>query len=220
MLAGFIVPQTAFADKSYNQPSLCTTPRHPHLRAREGIIHRYAPWVLTIAPKTFDYDIYFREGCRKKTFPIRIGRYWQISDVCEFWPKSHYNGAAAEINKYWKIAFEYTDEDLYILPGLTFPEESIKIVFSDDGGNNWTMLRTSTVDPLENTVAAITNKPGGYMAMAGFVNPKTYYNYSNPDVLGATTSKVIREAEKLTFKEKVQTKVESFLLRISYFINK
>lgn len=179
MLAGSVSAQ-----KTYGQPGLSDKPRFAHILQNEGGFFRYEDWLLTIAPRTFDYDIYYQHGCWKKSFPIRIGRYWQVSDICEFWPRSHFNGATAERNKPWIISFRYDDNDLLVFPGLYFPESALKIVYSPDGGNTWTMLRSSIVDTENNTVAALTSEPGGFMVMSGFVAADTYYDYTDPSVLG------------------------------------
>jgi hypothetical protein len=192
ILIFLLVPLPAFASKSYDTPeSMSSVPREPHVRKLQGATNQFTDWTMIVPPDTFSYDIYFEHGCRLKTFPLRIGRYWQISDICEFWPKSHYNNATAEINRAWMISYKYDENDLGLVKKLSFPEESLKIVFSDDNGETWTMLRSSVVDTENNTVAAITDKPGGYMVMSGFVKPNVFYSYSDidEDVLGATTTR-------------------------------
>jgi len=185
-------PLPVFASKSYDTPeSMSSHTREPQVRQNQGATVYFTKWMLTVPPQTFSYDIYFEHGCRLKTFPLRIGRYWQISHICEFWPKSHYNLADAEVNRAWMITYHYDESELGVIGGLAFPESSIKIVFSDDNGQSWEMLRSSVVDEENNTVAAITDKPGGYMIMAGFVKPDVFYSYSDidEDVLGASTTR-------------------------------
>ncbi|MBP9798096.1 hypothetical protein KBC70_03015 [Candidatus Woesebacteria bacterium] len=188
----FLFPLGAQASKSYDTPeSMSSHTREPQVRQNQGATVYLTKWLMTVPPETFSYDVYFEHGCRLKTFPLRIGRYWQVSNICEFWPKSHYNLAAAEINRSWMITYQYAESELGVLGGLAFPESSLKIVFSDDNGESWEMLRSSVVDEENNTVAAITDKPGGYMVMAGFVKPDVFYSYSDidEDVLGATTTR-------------------------------
>ncbi len=168
-----------YADKSYGQPSLSGMPRYPDITSQGGGITQMSGWKMVVAPFSFNYDIYFENGCWKMTFPMYIGRYWQISDICEFNAKPHFRGnnAPAVPQKSWVISYHYDDADLDILGGLSFPENSLKIVHSNDKGETWTMLRSSVVDEENNTVAAITDEPGGYMVMAGFVPPTAFYNY-------------------------------------------
>lgn len=185
------------AAKDYGYPTLSSRPTIPDVRAYEGALVQFPPWRHLVSPDTFSYDVYFENGCWKKSFPIRIGRYWQLSDICEYRPKSFFNKAAAEVNKSWIISYHYQDAELRVLGGIFFPEESLKIVFSDDHGESWTMLRTSVVDPVNNTVAALTDKPGGYMVMAGFVSPGTFYNY-NSNVQGVSSDRLLQFAESTT----------------------
>lgn len=185
------------AAKDYGYPTLSSRPSVPDVRAHEGAYIQFSPWRHLVSPETFSYDVYFEKGCWKKSFPIRIGRYWQLSDICEYRPKSFFNKAAAEVDKSWIISYHYQDAELLVLGGISFPEESLKIVFSDDHGESWTMLRSSVVDPVNNTVAALTDKPGGYMVMAGFVSPRTFYNY-NSNVQGISSDKPIKLAESTT----------------------
>lgn len=179
--------QPAHADKSYGYPSLSSMPARPDIMQYEGGTFVQNAWELTVAPRTFSYDIWYQHGCWKKTFPMRIGRYWQISDICEFWPRPHFkpNSAPAVSERSWIITYHYKDDDIKVLGGISFPEESLKIVFSDDHGESWTMLKSSIVDAENNTVAAITDGQGGYTVMAGFVSPNTYYNYK--EVKGVST---------------------------------
>ena len=172
-------PSSVFADKSYGYPTLGRMPRDPDIIKNQGGTAHFDRWRMTVAPETFNYDVYFRNGCWHKSLPMRIGRYWQISHICEFWPRpfSTANSAPAVAKKSWVITYKYDDVDLLILGNLSFPEDSLKLVHSDDHGQSWTMLRSSVVDPVNNTVSAITDKGGGYMVMGGFVPPTTFYNY-------------------------------------------
>lgn len=201
-LVFLLIPLPVFASKSYDTPeSMSSHTRIPDVMKDNGATVHFSQWILTVPPGTFSYDVYFEHGCRQKTFPLRIGRYWQISDICEFWPNSHYNLAAAEINRAWMLTYEYDESELGVLGKIGFPETSLKIVFSDDNGENWTMLKSSVVDTENNTVAAIVDKPGGYMVMAGFVKPDVYYSYSNldEDVLGASTTRSLYGAPNAFF---------------------
>lgn len=187
VIFAFLTPSPAYADKSYGLPTLLEMPRRPDIVQNQGGVVDYEPWKMIVAPNTFTYDVYFQTGCWKKTFPMHIGRYWQLSDICEFWPKPHSraNTAAAVSQKTWILSFHYDDEDIRLIGGLSFPEKSLKIVYSDDHGESWTMLKGAAIDETNNTIAVITDKQGGFMLMGGFVEPETYYNYA--DVKGAYT---------------------------------
>ncbi|OGK31222.1 hypothetical protein A3D08_01510 [Candidatus Roizmanbacteria bacterium RIFCSPHIGHO2_02_FULL_43_11] len=185
LLVILVTPFPVYAAKTYEAPTLSSTPREPDVRKDQGATLHFSSWTHIVPPETFSYDVYFQNGCSTKTLPRNIGRYWQITDICDFHLRSHFNKARAVPNRAWIIGFRYTDENLEFLPGLRFPENSLKIVYSSDYGQSWTMLKSSTVDSVNNTVAAITDKPGGYMVMAGFVNPATYYSYK--EVKGIST---------------------------------
>lgn len=174
-----IASEPVHASLSYGLPKLTSMPRKPDVLKGAGGTFRLSPWRIIVAPGTFSYDVYFENGCWDKSFPMRIGRYWQLSDICEFRPRPHFkpNKAPAVPEKSWVISYHYTDAEIALFGGLSFPEESLKIVFSEDHGESWKMLRSSVVDTQNNTVAAITDKEGGYMVMAGFVDPSTFYNY-------------------------------------------
>lgn len=171
---------------------------------------------MIIAPNTFTYDTYFQTGCWKKTFPMHIGRYWQLSDICEFRarPYSRVNKAPAVPSRSWVISYHYDDSQLNIIGGIAFPENSLKIVFSSDHGKSWTMLKSSVVNADTNTVAAITDKEGGFMVMGGFVNPKTYYNYK--DVKGLS---VVRGHEDETDEPQSSDPIRSFFEYIAFVLS-
>ena len=181
ILSVFFLTSVTFVDASlsYGLPGLSRMPRAADIREDAGGKFESDQWRMVVAPNTFGYDIWFQNGCWKKSFPKRIGRYWQLSDICEFWPRPHFkaNSAPAVSTKPWVISYKYTDDEIALFGGLSFPEESLKIVFSDDHGESWTMLRSSVVDVDNNTVSAVTEGQGGYMVMAGFVSPDTFYNY-------------------------------------------
>lgn len=208
-------PTPSYADKSYGLPTLSEMPRRPDVYHDQGNFVDYDPWRMIVAPNTFDYDVYFQTGCWKKTFPMLIGRYWQLSDICEFWPKPHFkaNTAAAVSSKSWILSFKYTDEDIRVLGGLSFPEDSLKIVFSDDHGESWTMLRGAAIDTDNNTIAVITDKQGGFMLMGGFVSPETYYNYA--DVKGAYTVRGEKEVSDEQDSQSLRTFLEGMALALS-----
>lgn len=208
--------ESVYASKSYGQPSLTKPTHKPEILGNQGGIVSYGPWKLTVSPGTFTYDIYFRKGCWDKTFPMSIGRYWQVSDICEFWPKSQFNNAAAEIKKVWTVTYTYSENELIVLPGISLPESSLKIVFSDDLGSSWIMLKSSVVDTENNTVAAVTDRPGGFMVMSGFVSPLTYYNYTS-DVKGVYTYRNgVVAPDVVTLEQKIRGGVEWFLMRVGY----
>lgn len=183
----FVSPKDTFASKSYGKPTLTNMPASPDIRQNEGGEFVLSPWHLTVAPDTFSYDIFFQTGCWDKSFPMRLVRYWQISDICEFRPKPFVagNNAPAVPTRPWIITYVYTEDELGLVGDIGFPEASLKIVYSNDHGKSWTMLKSSTVNVESNTVSAITDKPGGFMVMAGFTSPGTYYNYE--EVKGAST---------------------------------
>lgn len=196
MIVSFIalVPSNAHASKSYGKPTLSSFPSSPSIRADDGGVFVLSPWHILFEPHSYSYDIWVQTGCWDKSFPLRLVRYWQISDICEFRPKPYQvgNDAPAVPQKKWILTYSYTDEDLQVFGDvLTFPEASLKIVFSQDYGKTWTMMRESTVDTLANTVSVVTDKPGGYMVMAGFAPAGAYYNYG--EVKGASDTRISDE---------------------------
>ncbi len=185
-----IMPHVAYASKSYGKPTLSSFPSSPSIRADDGGVFVLNPWHVIFEPQSYPYDIWIQTGCWDKSFPMRLVRYWQISDICEFRPKAYQvgNDAPAVPLKKWILTYSYTDEDLQVFGDvLAFPESSLKIVHSNDYGKTWTMLRSSTVDTFANTVSVVTDKPGGYMVMAGFAPAGAFYNYG--EVKGASDSR-------------------------------
>ena len=182
-------PSPTFANKSYGKPTLTQMPLVPNILSADGGVFVSSPWHMIFQPQSFPYDVYVQTGCWKKSFPMRIVRYWQISDICEFHPKPFQvgNSAPAVPEKQWVLTYSYNEDDLQVFGDvIAFPETSLKIVYSGNYGKNWTMMRNSVVDAVANTVSVVTDKPGGYMIMAGFAPQGAYYNYG--EVKGASTS--------------------------------
>ncbi len=187
----FLNPLSIFADNSYTTPSNFTAvPFEPEVLAQQSAIVVKDRFTLIVETETSPWDAYISYGYRTKSHPIRLCRYWQITDISEFKLRSHFNNAVIEPQKNTLISFKYETDMLKILPFLYFPETSLKIVESDDGGESWTMLKNSVVDSENNTVSAITKLNRGYMVVSGFVNPKINCNY-NDSVKGATTIPVM-----------------------------
>lgn len=102
------------------------------------------------------------------------GILWQVGNIEEMWYKSYPavgHSSAIIIPDLQKkdsiIAFKYTDNDL-IPPGVPnskFVETKLKLAHSLDG-KNWTVIPSSVVDPINNTVAGL-GKVGGYYMIVG-----------------------------------------------------
>lgn len=212
----FALPTSAYADKSYGLPTLNSNPRKADILKNEGGNFTYRAWKMIVAPETFPYDIYFQRGCWKKTFPMHIGRYWQLTDICEFRPRPHFraNKAAAVAQRSWIISYHYDDSELTLIGGIAIPENSLKMVFSDDHGESWTMMKSSVVDVDNNTISAITDDEGGYMVMGGFVNPKTFYNYK--EVKGVST---VRGYERQTPEPVPSNPVLTFIEYVAFVLS-
>lgn len=206
-----LLPTSSFASKSYGKPTLTNMPATPDIRQNEGGEFTLSPWHVTVAPDTFSYDIFFQTGCWDMSFPMRLVRYWQISDICEFRPKPFVlgNNAPAVSNRPWILTYNYTDDELALVGDISFPESSLKIVYSSDHGKSWNMLKGSVVDTESNTVSVVTDKPGGYMVMAGFVSPGTFYNYE--EVKGIST---VRGQEDVSFAREVLEYIGVLLSRV------
>lgn len=176
-----------FADYSYTSPSNFTqTPRDPEVMAGGGAIIRKDLFTLILSEGTTPWDAYISYGYVKKTNLVRLCRYWQVSDIYEFKLRSHFNNAVISPQKDTLISFAYNTDFLKVFPFVYFPEQTLKIVETDDNGLTWTMLKNSTVDVENNTVSAITKLNRGYIIVAGFVNPKIMCNYDN-SVKGIST---------------------------------
>ena len=86
-----------------------------------------------------------------------------VGDIHQIWLTDYYNKAnilASVQNKPSIIALHYNDLQLLKTGGGSVPESSLKISYSPDG-ITWTVLPTSVVDQVNNTVAAL-HKIGGY----------------------------------------------------------
>ncbi len=173
----YVVPETNF-----QRPNL------PELYANEGKTFRRDGVTITVVPNTIPYDVYLTTAISERLQqPIRIGRYWQVTDVYEMWFRSFFNGARVEnVRQQSIVVIPYTDGDLRVTASVSLPEASLKIVCSPDGGETWTMERSSSVDSSAKTVSALTKIGGGCMLMSGFVPVNQYNNYRS--VRGAFTS--------------------------------
>lgn len=101
---------------------------------------------------------------------------WQVSNIQEMWLKAYPAPGhdAAKIipelqEKSSIIALKYKKSDLVPpgFPNTKFNELKLKIAHSLDG-KTWTILPTSVVDPITNTVAAIGKIGGYYMIVGGY----------------------------------------------------
>jgi hypothetical protein len=173
----YVVPETNFG-----------TPNLPELYANEGKTFRREGVTITVVPNTIPYDVYLTTAVAEKLGrPIRIGKYWQVTDVYEIWFRSFFNSARVEnVRQESIIVIPYSESDLRISSYASLPEESLKVVCSPNGGETWTMERSSSVDSSANTVSALTKIGGGCMLMSGFVPVNQYNNYRS--VRGAFTS--------------------------------
>lgn len=181
-------PSLAFADYTYTSPSNFTqAPRNPEVYAREGAVSRKDLFTLIVARDTTPWDAYISYGYVKKSQPLRLCRYWQVSDIYEFKLRSHFNNAVIAPQQDTLISFKYSDELLKVFPFVYFPENTLKIVETDDNGLTWQMLKNSVVDKENKTVSAVTKLNKGYAIVAGFVNPKILCNYDTSQVQGVTT---------------------------------
>lgn len=173
----YVVPETNF-----QRPNL------PELYANEGKTFRRDGVTITVVPNTIPYDVYLTTAISERLQqPIRIGRYWQVTDVYEMWFRSFFNGARVEnVRQQSIVVIPYTDDDLRVTASVSLPETSLKVVCSPDGGESWTMERSSSVDSSAKTVSALTKIGGGCMLMSGFVPVNQYNNYRS--VRGAFTS--------------------------------
>lgn len=191
----FLLPASAFATYTYSNPTYSSKPSNPDYYANSGIIIRRGNLVITLPPDSIPYDSYIEYGRQTLSSPIRIGKYWsQCGFIEDLNIKSHFNDAIIESQKNGVISWSYKDCSLSIFPGFSFPENSVKVVYSSDNGNSWYMLRNPVIDYENKTVSYATDfKNGGYMLMAGFVNPKTYYNY-RASVQGASADGRVEKA--------------------------
>ncbi|KXK10913.1 MAG: hypothetical protein UZ22_OP11002000541 [Microgenomates bacterium OLB23] len=87
-------PASAFADYTYTSPTNFTqVPKEPEVRALQGAVIRKDSFTLVVAENTSPWDAYVSYGYVKKSQPLRLCRYWQISDIYEFKLRSHFNNA-------------------------------------------------------------------------------------------------------------------------------
>jgi hypothetical protein len=96
--------------------------------------------------------------------------YWEVGNIHELWYRDFYNKAKILPSLQLKpsiVALSYSDNSLIIAgnPKKKFTEKSLKLAHSDDGVH-WKILKTSVVDPVNNTVAALDRVAGYYMIVA------------------------------------------------------
>ena len=190
-----VSPVDALTSKLYTQPATTPPkPQLPELYANEGKTFTRSDITVTVLPNTIPYDTYLTVQTVEKVHPIRIGKYWQVSNIYEIWLRSHFNSAKVKnTQKDSIVVIPYTDDSLKVLPYTNFPTEPLKVVCSPDGGATWTMERSSVVDSSVHTVSALTRIGGGCMLMTGFVPAGQYNNYQsvkgafveNPDEMTA-----------------------------------
>ncbi len=112
----------------------------------------------------------------KGYFDTPQGRAWFISDDHTLWFKDEFNDASivpAVQSKRSIISLPFTEADLAILgkPGKSFAKSQLKLAFSADG-KAWTIMASSTVDTVNNTVSAL-DKVGGHYALVALVTGQT-----------------------------------------------
>jgi hypothetical protein len=181
------IPSQANATYIFSAPSNFTkVPPNPELRALEGAVIQKDLFTITFHENSSPWDAYVSYGFVGKSHPVRLCRYWQVSDIYSFKLRSHFNDAVIEPREDVLLSFKYQPDMLKVFPFVYFPENSLKIVETDDLGATWTMLKSSVVDEENNTVSALTGFNKSYIVVAGFVNPKILCHYDG-DVLGAST---------------------------------
>ncbi len=202
------------ADYQYDEPTNFTqAPAKPEILAGEAAtIYKY-PFTLIFKDDASPWDAYVSFGHVKKNQPVRLCRYWQVSDIYELKLRSHFNEALIQQQNDTLMSFAYSEELLKVFPFIYFPEDSLKLVETDDNGLTWTMLKNSIVDTENNTVSAITSLNKGYIVVAGFVNPKIICNYDN-SVKGATTISSVNK--KNSFIASIQNTYQLFIDLLQY----
>jgi len=187
MCVWFVTPSVVQADYTYTSPATSTqAPAKPEILAGEAAtVYKY-PFTLIFEDDASPWDAYVSYGHVERDQPVRLCRYWQVSDVYELKLRSHFNNALIQQQNNTLMSFAYSDDLLKVFPFVYFPEDSLKLVETDDNGLSWSMLKSSTVDTENNTISAITDLNKGYIVVAGFVNPKILCNYDN-GVKGITT---------------------------------
>ena len=179
LLVFLLVVEPAFAVITYPTPgNTIPRPGLPELYANEGRTFQRNGITITTVPGTIPYDTYLTVQVVEKVYPIHIAKYWQVSDIYEIWFRSHFNQAKVEnARKESIVVIPYIENDLHLTPFANLPEESLKMVCSPDGGDTWTMEKSSSVDISAHTVSALTEVGGGCMLMSGFVPVTQYNNY-------------------------------------------
>ncbi len=109
-----------------------------------------------------------------------------IGEIHQIWLTDFYNGARIIPSVQRRpsiVSLSYNHFQLLKSGGGSIPERTFRLAYSLDG-KKWTVLRSSVVDPINNTVSAITKVGGYYMIVSG-------YSYAPPvkakKVLSATT---------------------------------
>src|SRR3989338_4892832 len=165
--------------KTYTSPtSYSSKPSSPDFRQNEGAVINRDRATAIIFSNTTDMDAYLSVGITPMADPIQLCSRYQISPIYELWLKSQSNDAKIlNPHRTSLISLKYSADDLLTSSGEYFPMDSLKMVYSSDGGYSWTTLRSSVVDAQNNTVSAISKIAGGYMIIAGYTSPDSYCNY-------------------------------------------
>ena len=120
---------------------------------------------IIVSANTIPFDSFITVENEVKKSLIRIGAYWQISEVKKVWFHSFHNRATVAESLQMNpsvISMTYSNHDLAPpgVPGYFFPQHNLKLAYSSDG-IKWKILQNSVVDTQNKTVASI-NKIGGY----------------------------------------------------------
>ena len=129
-----------FASKPYPAPhSMTQKAPFPDIYSFQGANVRKGMANLIISPETSKWDAYISYGTAQPENQIRLCKYWKITNIPihEFELRSHFNNALIEPRVPVLISFSYDENDLRILPFLSFPEESLKVVETNDRGESW-----------------------------------------------------------------------------------
>ncbi len=144
--------------------------------SEKNFLHRYAGGVLTslfgsviIGDNSIPFDSILSATYESPGISSPNG-YKKLSPIVQVWLTDIYNGAHIISSVQTKpsiVSLNFNQFQLLTSGGGSMSPRVLRLAHSLDG-KKWTVLRSSVVDPINNTVSAITKVGGYYMIVSSF----------------------------------------------------
>ena len=142
----------------------------PDIKARVGGTVELEGMSAIITEGTFSRDMYLRVDRTARVNPESADGLWQVSDMWNVRPRYMDNDneiVVGETTHEYILSFPYSESLLKTDQGVRFAESSVKLIRGDTQTGPWTVMNTSVVDDVNNTVAVRTKQGGYFFVGAG-----------------------------------------------------